>query len=103
MRVFSSIFAVANILTLSTGRVIPRQDNSYVGYLLSTFTDANPQVFWYLSEGSDPLAFKALNGGSPVLGSTVGTRAVRDIFLASNAARSEYFMIATGTKTHTVT
>ncbi|BAE55184.1 unnamed protein product [Aspergillus oryzae RIB40] len=96
MRIFSSIFAVANVLSLSTGRVIPRQDgNSYVGYLLSTFTDANPQVFWYFSEGSDPLAFKALNGGSPVLESTVGTRAVRDIFLASNAARSEYFMIAT--------
>ncbi|GMF77330.1 unnamed protein product [Aspergillus oryzae] len=90
MRIFSSIFAVANVLSLSTGRVIPRQDgNSYVGYLLSTFTDANPQVFWYFSEGSDPLAFKALNGGSPVLESTVGTRAVRDIFLASNAARSE--------------
>ncbi|KAE8399056.1 hypothetical protein BDV37DRAFT_290513 [Aspergillus pseudonomiae] len=96
MRILSSVLAVANILTLSTGRVIPRQDgNSYVGYLLSTFSDANPSVFWYLSEGSDPLAFKALNGGSPVLESTVGTRAVRDVFLASNAARSEYFIIAT--------
>ncbi|KAE8374976.1 hypothetical protein BDV26DRAFT_299933 [Aspergillus bertholletiae] len=96
MRIFSSVLAVASILHLSSGGPIPRQDGgSYVGYLLSTFSDANPQVFWYLSDASDPLAFKSLNGGNSILESTVGTRAVRDVFLASNTARSEYFMIAT--------
>ncbi|KAF9883377.1 hypothetical protein FE257_003544 [Aspergillus nanangensis] len=92
----SSLFTLASTLTLASSRVLPRQDNSsYVGYLLSTFTDANPQVFWYLSDASDPLAFKPVDGGSAILESTVGTRAVRDVFLASNAARSEYFLLAT--------
>ncbi|KAL5342173.1 hypothetical protein BJX70DRAFT_410856 [Aspergillus crustosus] len=90
-----SLLAAASLLTLTTGAVLPGQDDPYVGYLLSTFTDVNPQVFWYLSNASNPLAFTALNGGNPVLESTVGTQAVRDIFLASNPEKSEYFVIAT--------
>ncbi|PGH08114.1 hypothetical protein AJ80_07908 [Polytolypa hystricis UAMH7299] len=96
MQIFFSILTAVSLLGLANGSVVPRQDRGpYVGYLLSTFSDPNPQVFWYLSDISDPLAFKALNGGNPVLRSTVGTRAVRDVFLASNADRSEYFVIAT--------
>ncbi|KAL4916442.1 glycosyl hydrolase [Aspergillus aurantiobrunneus] len=83
------------LLTVSGTAVLPRQNDPYVGYLLSTFTDADPSVSWYVSDASDPLAFTPLNGGNPVLSSTVGTRAVRDIFLTSNEERSEYFLIAT--------
>ncbi|KAL2825729.1 hypothetical protein BDW59DRAFT_179741 [Aspergillus cavernicola] len=87
------------LLTLTTAATLPRQDPgsdpAYVGYLLSTFTDVNPQVYWYLSDASDPLAFNPLNGGEPVLRSTVGTQGVRDIFLTTNAERSEFFVVAT--------
>ncbi|KAL4863068.1 hypothetical protein BDV12DRAFT_189940 [Aspergillus spectabilis] len=95
MRLLRSLLISSSLLALATGAVLPRQDEPYVGYLLSTFTDVNPQVFWYLSDAADPLAFTPLNGGNPVLGSTVGTQAVRDIFLTSNEERSEYFVIAT--------
>ncbi|KAL4785016.1 hypothetical protein BJX76DRAFT_356486 [Aspergillus varians] len=83
------------LLPFSTAAVLHRQDEPYVGYLLSTFTDADPSVFWYISDASDPLAFKPLNGGNPVLKSTVGTKAVRDIFLTANEDRSEYFILGT--------
>lgn len=73
-----------------------RQDSSYVGYLISTFSDPTPQVQWHLSDGDSASSFKFLNGGKPVLTSNVGTKGVRDIFLTTNAARSEYFIIATG-------
>lgn len=91
-----SVFTAVSLLGLSTGAVLPRQDEAYAGYLLSTFTDADPSVFWYLSDASDPLAFTPLNAGDAVLASTIGTKAVRDIFLTSNEDRSEYTLIATG-------
>jgi hypothetical protein len=93
---FSSVFTAVSLLGLSSAAVLPRQDEAYAGYLLSTFTDANPSVFWYLADASDPLAFTPLNGGDPVLASTLGTKGVRDIFLTSNEDRSEYTIIATG-------
>ncbi|KAL4876328.1 putative arabinosidase [Aspergillus karnatakaensis] len=95
MRLLSSLLSTTSLLTLAAAAVLPRQDEPYVGYLLSTFTDVDPRVFWYLSDAENPLAFTPLNGGNPVLGSTVGTRAVRDIFLTTNDARSEFFVIAT--------
>ncbi|KAL2826020.1 putative arabinosidase [Aspergillus pseudoustus] len=97
MIILSSLLAGLSILTGATGAVLPKPcpDEPYVGYLLSTFTDPDPRVFWHLSNASDPLGFAPLNGGEPVLGSTVGTEAVRDIFLTANADRSEYFIVAT--------
>jgi hypothetical protein len=100
MRLQLSLLSLTSLLPggLSASFPVPRQSQpQYAGYLLSTFTDANPSVFWYISSAADPLAFKPLNGGNPVLKSTVGTRAVRDIFLTANEERSEYFVIATGT------
>lgn len=69
---------------------------SYAGYLISTFSDANPQVQWHLSNGNVPSSFRFLNNGSSVLASTVGTGGVRDIFLATNSKRSEFYLLATG-------
>ncbi|KAI0172721.1 glycoside hydrolase family 43 protein [Hypoxylon sp. FL1284] len=73
----------------------PRQTSNYVGYLISTFSDAVPEVQFYLSDGTSATNFNFLNGGKPVLASTVGTKAVRDIFLATNSARSEFYLLAT--------
>lgn len=73
-----------------------RQEASHVGYLISTFSDARPQVQQYLSNGNSATSFTFLNGGEPILASTVGTKGVRDIYLTTNADRSQYYLIATG-------
>ncbi|KAL4804690.1 putative arabinosidase [Aspergillus unguis] len=90
-----SLALTASFCSLTTASVLPRQDTEYAGYLLSTFTDENPSVFWYLSSASDPLAFQPLNGGDPISDSTIGTGGVRDIFLTSNEDHTEFFVIAT--------
>ncbi|KUI65416.1 hypothetical protein VM1G_00093 [Cytospora mali] len=97
MRTFTLGLAVATALAvLASGSPYPRQtDETYVGYLISTFTDAVPKVQQYLSNGNSASSFTFLNDGQPVLASTVGTKAVRDIFLAKNDDRTEFFLIAT--------
>lgn len=97
MRFFAySIAAITALLyTASTSPVHDKRQNSYSGYLISTFSDVNPKVQWYLSNGNSPYSFTKLNKGNPVLTSTVGTKAVRDVFLASNSARNKFYMIAT--------
>jgi hypothetical protein len=95
---------ISNILVLlflsvSTGALRIRSANaasSYVGYLISTFSDANPRVQFYLSKGNDPSTYTFLNAGKEVLTSTVGTKAVRDVFLATNDARDAWYMLGTG-------
>lgn len=93
-----SIAAAAAFLSVACATPVQseKRQPSYVGYLISTFSDANPKVQWYLSNGNSPTSFTKLNKGNPVLTSTVGTKAVRDVFLASNSARTQYYMIATG-------
>lgn len=92
------ITAATALLTFVSSTPVQNEkgQSSYVGYLISTFSDANPKVQWYLSNGNSPTSFTKLNKGSPVLTSTVGTKAVRDVFLASNGARTQYYIIATG-------
>ncbi|KAI1841761.1 hypothetical protein JX266_012028 [Neoarthrinium moseri] len=90
-----SILAVACLGALAAASPVEQRATNYVGYLVSTFTDANPKVQQYLSNGNNAYSFRFLNKGSPVLSSTVGTKAVRDIFLATNTARSEYYLLAT--------
>ncbi len=96
MRGLSVLVAAASAALVTAGPITPRQDPEYVGYLLSTFTDPDPRVHWHLSDGNSATRFNYLNGGSPILGSTVGTKGVRDVFIATNPSRSEYFLIATG-------
>lgn len=91
--------ALAAVATVATATPMRRQDEEFVGYLMTTFVDALPQVHWHLSQADDPFSFTALNGGEPVLVSDVGTGGVRDMFLTTNSERSEYFMLATGTLT----
>ncbi|CBX97416.1 similar to endo-1,4-beta-xylanase [Plenodomus lingam JN3] len=72
-----------------------RQTSTYAGYLISTFSDPNPRVQLYLSNGNSATKFFKLNKGKEVLTSTVGTRGVRDIFLTTNDARTQWYMFAT--------
>lgn len=95
MRAISLLF-IACLGALAAASPASQRATTYVGYLVSTFTDANPKVQQYLSNGNNAYSFRFLNSGNPVLASTVGTKAVRDLFLATNTARSEYYLLATG-------
>lgn len=78
--------------------IIPRQNASpqFTSYLISTFSDANPAIQWHLSTANSLASpFTFLNGGEPILSSTVGTRGVRDIYLTHDGARSKWFLLAT--------
>lgn len=106
MRGAVSAVLVAAAAAVASASAIPaaRQTSpTYAGYLISTFSDADPRVQWHLSEGNSATSFRFLNGGSPVLSSTVGTKGVRDIFLTTNPSRSEFFLIATGELSFTYT
>jgi hypothetical protein len=88
MRFFLAASLAANAVV--TAAVLHDRTTNYVGYLISTFTDANPkvgllhgstsskaeigafQVQLYLSNGNSPSSFRFLNKGQPVLTSTVG-------------------------------
>ncbi|KAI5859281.1 glycoside hydrolase family 43 protein [Durotheca rogersii] len=78
-----------------------RADSSLVGYLGAIFLGADPYVYFYLSNGNDPVSFTALNGGQPILRPTKGTGGVRDPYLVqgggSEAGRKWYII---GTDLH---
>ncbi|KAF4547760.1 Hypothetical protein D9617_36g062980 [Elsinoe fawcettii] len=94
---FSSLLLVGlqACSTAYAAAVDKRQNNQFVGYLISTFSDPTPKIQQYLSNGNNALSYTFLNGGQPVLSSTVGTKAVRDIYLAPNGDRSKWYLFAT--------
>ncbi|CAO1627381.1 unnamed protein product [Jaminaea pallidilutea] len=96
--------------TMSESSLMSRQattNQQYVGYLFLHFYDdyngpgqyntypAGEQVFGHLSNGNNLLDYKAMNNGAPLLTSTVGTRGVRDFYLASKPDESQHYIIAT--------
>lgn len=93
----STLTVATTFAAIAASSPITRQTNTtYVGYLISTFTDDVPEIQQYLSNGNSATNFTFLNDGQPILASTVGTKAVRDVFLATNANRSEFFTLGTG-------
>jgi hypothetical protein len=80
---------------LRVGGAAPR----YAGYLFSHFTGegtaAGEQVYFALSQGNDPTRWRQLNGGQPVLTSTLGTRGVRDPFVIRSPRGDRFYQIAT--------
>lgn len=91
-----SLVAVTTLLSLGSSNPLDKRQSTYAGYLISTFSDVNPTVQWYLSNDNSPINFTKINGGNPILESTVGTKAVRDVYLATNGARDQFHLIATG-------
>lgn len=71
----------------------------YAGYLFTYFTGEGTangeQVYFALSQGDDPLRWRELNGGAPVLTSTLGEHGVRDPFLIRSPEGDRFFLIGT--------
>jgi hypothetical protein len=79
-------------------RAEPRADLNLVGYLGAFFLGADPYVYFYQSNGNDPVSFKALNKGQPVLRPTKGTGGVRDPAIVQgggNEAGRKWYIVGT--------
>ncbi|GID54359.1 family 43 glycosylhydrolase [Actinoplanes couchii] len=80
---------------------LPRAE-PYRGYLFSYFTGegyANgEQVYNALSNGNDPLSWREINNGNPVLTSTLGTNGLRDPFIIRSPEGDKFYQIATDLK-----
>jgi hypothetical protein len=72
---------------------------AYAGYLFSYMlgegSSTGEQVYFALSQGNDPTRWRQLNGGRPVLTSTVGTRGARDPFIIRSPQGDRFYQIAT--------
>ncbi|WP_433794599.1 family 43 glycosylhydrolase [Actinoplanes sp. CA-252034] len=74
----------------------------YEGYLFSYFTGEGSsngeQVYNALSNGDDPLSWREINNGNPVLTSTLGTQGLRDPFIIRSPEGDKFYQIATDLK-----
>ncbi|KAA8784353.1 DUF4959 domain-containing protein [Paenibacillus amylolyticus] len=77
-------------------------DEKYAGYFFTYFTgegtSTGEQVYFALSNGNDPLNWRELNEGKPVLTSTLGEKGVRDPFIIRSPEGDKFYMIATDLK-----
>jgi hypothetical protein len=99
-----SIPAHAGILPYLGGKIEgPKElhahdSSSLTGYLGAFFLGSDPYVYFYLSDGNNPLSFKALNKGSPILKPTKGTGGVRDPAIVrggGNDAGKKWYIVGT--------
>ncbi|MGW0732250.1 family 43 glycosylhydrolase, partial [Streptomyces sp. NPDC002851] len=84
--------------TVATATAAERQE-PYAGYLFAYFTGEGTadgeQIRYALSRGNDPLHWRELNGGKPVLTSDVGEKGLRDPFVIRSPQGDKFYMIAT--------
>ncbi|MFC9243657.1 family 43 glycosylhydrolase [Streptomyces sp. NPDC057136] len=69
------------------------------GYMFSYFTGEGTadgeQLYTALSKGNDPLHWRELNDGKPVLTSTLGEKGLRDPFIIRSPEGDKFYQIAT--------
>ncbi|CAM5600320.1 family 43 glycosylhydrolase [Streptomyces aurantiogriseus] len=69
------------------------------GYMFSYFTGEGTadgeQLYAALSKGNDPLKWRELNNGKPVLTSTLGEKGLRDPFIIRSPEGDKFYQIAT--------
>ncbi|GAA2453941.1 family 43 glycosylhydrolase [Streptomyces glaucus] len=77
----------------------PVRHPQYAGYLFAYFTGEGTadgeQIRYALSRGNDPLHWRELNAGRPVLTSTVGEKGLRDPFVIRSPEGDRFYLIAT--------
>ncbi|MFE2418053.1 family 43 glycosylhydrolase [Streptomyces hokutonensis] len=71
----------------------------YAGYLFAYFTGEGTadgeQIRYALSRGNEPLHWRELNQGKPVLTSTIGEKGLRDPFVIRSPKGDRFYLIAT--------
>ncbi|MER5444107.1 family 43 glycosylhydrolase [Streptomyces sp. NPDC002764] len=77
----------------------PVKHPRYAGYLFAYFTGEGAadgeQIRYALSRGDDPLHWRELNQGKPVLTSTIGEKGLRDPFVIRSPEGDKFYLIAT--------
>ncbi|GHH03743.1 family 43 glycosylhydrolase [Streptomyces lanatus] len=77
----------------------PVKQPKYAGYLFAYFTGEGTadgeQIRYALSRGNDPLHWRELNQGKPVLTSTTGEKGLRDPFVIRSPKGDKFYLIAT--------
>lgn len=77
----------------------PVKQPKYAGYLFAYFTGEGTadgeQIRYALSRGNDPLHWRELNAGKPVLTSTIGEKGLRDPFVIRSPKGDKFYLIAT--------
>ncbi|MER6184525.1 family 43 glycosylhydrolase [Streptomyces sp. NPDC001652] len=77
----------------------PVNKPKYAGYLFTYFTGEGTadgeQIRYALSRGNDPLHWRELNAGKPVLTSTTGEKGLRDPFVIRSPKGDKFYLIAT--------
>jgi hypothetical protein len=72
------------------------------GYLFSYFTGEGAadgeQVYFAVSKANDPLSYREVGDGKPVLTSTLGTKGLRDPFIIRSPEGDKFYQIATDLK-----
>ncbi|MGW6012373.1 family 43 glycosylhydrolase [Streptomyces sp. NPDC055210] len=93
----SGVTDVSNASDSSNATDTARQ--KYAGYLFAYFTGEGTadgeQIRYALSRGNDPLHWRELNAGKPVLTSTTGEKGLRDPFVIRSPEGDKFYMIAT--------
>jgi Glycosyl hydrolases family 43 len=95
------VLAILAAIGLLATNPVAAADNPgpYKGYVFAYFTGEGTadgeQIYLAASRGNDPLKFDELNGGRPVLTSTLGDRGVRDPFLIRSPRGDKFYLIAT--------
>jgi hypothetical protein len=99
---FIKAWIYANLALFTSALTIAGVSKRYdpvnlVGYLGVFFLGNAPNVYFYTSTNADPIGFTALNGGSPVIVPTLGTKGVRDpsIITGVGADTGKYWIIGT--------
>ena len=77
----------------------PVKHSKYAGYLFAYFTGEGTadgeQIRYALSRGNDPLHWRELIAGKPVLTSTTGQKGLRDPFVIRSPKGDKFYLIAT--------
>lgn len=95
--------ALALSITAATLVGTPRKEAeaapANAGYLFVYFRGEGyadgEQVYFALSQGNDPLKYTTLNGGRPIVGSTIGKKGVRDPFIIRSPQGNKFYLIGT--------
>lgn len=76
----------------------------YAAWLMAYFLDERledgEQIRFALSETAEPTSWRPLDGGDPILHSTVGEGGVRDPFLLRDRSSGRFHLIATDLRVH---
>ncbi|MBO1329810.1 glycoside hydrolase family 43 protein [Streptomyces sp. VRA16 Mangrove soil] len=95
-RLAAILVAVGLLFTTPALDAHQRAEAAEPGYLMVHFTgDSATGQQLYLAHSTDGLHWNDLNGGAPILRSTIGTKGVRDPALIRSPDGSRYWIIAT--------